>query len=75
MDNAEMSCFLCIIILSGCSKLLRSRLYWNKKNDVRNNLVAKSMRQDRFEKIKKYFHAADNIISQSMTNLENCDHL
>ena len=60
MDSAEMLCFLGIIILSAYSKLPRSRLYWDEKDDVRNSFVAKSMRRDRFEKIKKYFQAADN---------------
>lgn len=60
LSSAEMKAFLGILIVSGYNSLPRRRMYWENESDVRNELIANSMRRDRFEEIFRYFHAADN---------------
>ena len=56
----EMRTFIGILLLSGYNSVPRRRLYWSNKPETRNELVAQSMQRNRFDKIMKYFHAADN---------------
>ncbi|CAH2001880.1 unnamed protein product [Acanthoscelides obtectus] len=56
----EMYVFIGILVLSGYVPLPRRRMYWEESEDVHNELVAKSMRRNRFEEISSVFHAADN---------------
>ena len=55
-----MKVFLGILLLSGYNSVTRRRLYWSTELDTHNWLVSNSMRQNRFDEIMKYFHAADN---------------
>ncbi len=55
-----MKTFIGILLVSGYCSVPRRRLYWQKQPDVYNELIAGSMRRDRFDEIMKFFHAADN---------------
>ncbi|XP_045109694.1 piggyBac transposable element-derived protein 3-like [Portunus trituberculatus] len=46
--------------LPGTQLIAFAVLYWQRQPDVYNELIADSMRRDRFDEIMKYFHAADN---------------
>jgi DNA excision repair protein ERCC-6 len=56
----EMKMFVGILLLSGYNVLPGKRFYWESSDDVRNELVYKSMRRDRFIQIMKYLHFSDN---------------
>jgi hypothetical protein len=60
VDADEMKAFIGILLLSGYVVYPRRRLYWEKSEDTRNGLVAKTMTRDRFEKIIQFLHLADN---------------
>ena len=55
----EMMCFFAIVMASGYIPLPNFRMFWEKAPDT-VEFVAKAMRRDRFAKIKKYLHLADN---------------
>lgn len=67
LSSNEMKVFISILLLSGYNTLPRRRLYWSMEPDVRNELIASSMRRNRFDEIMKHLHAADN------TNLDRED--
>lgn len=56
----EMRCFFGILILSGYNHLPSQRHFWDSGNDMRNNLVCRAMRRDRFLQIKRFLHCEDN---------------
>ncbi|XP_045101311.1 piggyBac transposable element-derived protein 3-like [Portunus trituberculatus] len=60
LTSDEMKTFIGILLVSGYCCIPRHRLYWQRQPDVYNELIADSMRRDRFDEIMKYFHAADN---------------
>ncbi len=49
------------LLVSGYCCVPCRRLYWQRQPDVYNELIADSMRRDRFDEIMKFFRAADNI--------------
>ncbi|KAG5861864.1 hypothetical protein JTB14_029292 [Gonioctena quinquepunctata] len=57
---SEIRCFIAILILSGYNPLPSKRLYWDLKDDIHNKMVADSMERDRFLKIQRFIHMADN---------------
>lgn len=60
IKSEEMKCFIGILILSSYNILPSKRHYWEKAEDVRNEMVCKAMRRSRFFTIMKHFHCADN---------------
>ncbi len=60
LTSDEMKTFIGILLVSGYCCIQHHRLYWQRQSDVYNELIADSMRQDCFDKIMKFFHAADN---------------
>lgn len=60
LTSDEMKSLTGILLVSGYCCVPRRRLYWQKQPDVYNELIASSMRGDRFDEIMKFFHAADN---------------
>jgi hypothetical protein len=56
----EMKVFIAILILSGYNQVPGKRLYWEKSDDVRNDMVYNAMRRDRFIQIMRFVHFADN---------------
>lgn len=60
LRSEELKAFLGILIVSGYNTVPRRRMYWQNESDVRNDLIANSMRRDRFEEIFRFLHAADN---------------
>lgn len=60
VSKEEMRCFIGILVLSGYNELPSKRHYWDIDSDMRNELVYKSMRRDRFLQISKFLHFADN---------------
>ena len=56
----EMKVFISILIVSGYNVLPGKRFYWESSTDVRNELIYKSMRRDRFIQIMRFMHFADN---------------
>lgn len=55
----EVKVFISILLLSGYVDVPRFKMFW-EDSETRIDLVANAMRRDRFIKIKKYFHLADN---------------
>ena len=55
-----MKAWLAILFLSGYVSVQRWRMYWEVGSESTNQLVTNSMSRNRFEKIKKYAHYADN---------------
>ena len=60
MYAEEMQTFIGILSLSGYNSVPRRRLYRSNEPDTRNELMAQSMRRNRFDEIIKYVHAAGN---------------
>ena len=60
VSHDEMLSFIGIHLFSGYHILPRQRMYWEKSDDVHVSLVSNTMTRDRFEKIKKFLHMADN---------------
>ncbi|XP_050024907.2 piggyBac transposable element-derived protein 2-like [Dermacentor andersoni] len=60
VNAGEMRCFLGILLLSGYVPVPRRRMLWENSRDSHNELVANSMRRDRFEAIFTNLHVADN---------------
>ncbi|KAI4455595.1 transposase is4 [Holotrichia oblita] len=60
MDVGDLKCYIAILLLSGYIRLPRWRMLWESKTETYNEVVAKAMRRNRFEQIKKYTHCADN---------------
>lgn len=56
----EMRCFVAILINSGYSTVPSRRMFWDSGEDVKNLMVYKAMRRDRFEQIMKFLHCSDN---------------
>lgn len=56
----EMKLFLGVLIISGYDSKPRRRMYWEEADDVRNILVSKSIRRNKFDHIMKYIHFNDN---------------
>ncbi len=60
LTSDEMETLIGILLVSGYCCVPRRRLYWQKQPDVYNELIASSMRRDRFDEIMKFFHATDS---------------
>lgn len=60
VNAGEMKCFLGILLLSGYVPVPRRRMLWENSRDSHNELVANSMRRDRFEATFTNLHVADN---------------
>ena len=56
----EMMMSVGILSLSGYGSVSRQRMYWSEELDTRNELIVRSMRRNRFDKMIKYIHTADN---------------
>ena len=56
----EIKVFIAILIVSGYNQLPGKRLYWEKSEDVKNDMVYNAMRRDRFIQIMRFLHFADN---------------
>ncbi|XP_044764508.1 piggyBac transposable element-derived protein 3-like [Coccinella septempunctata] len=56
-----IKCFVGILFLSGHLQVPRWRMLWEVDSDTYNPMVANAMRRNRFDKIKKYVHCADNM--------------
>lgn len=56
----EMRCFLGVLLLTGYNELPSKRMYWDFKDDVKNEMVSKAMRRNRFLQIQRFLHCADN---------------
>ena len=54
-----MRVFIAILLLSGYCSVSRRRLYWSTELDTRNEMIAQSVRRNRFDNIIKYFHATN----------------
>lgn len=57
---SEMKVFLSILVLSGYNQLPSKRSYWENNEDMKNLLVSRAMRRDRFLQICRFIHFADN---------------
>jgi hypothetical protein len=56
----DIRTFLAILLFSGYHELPSERHYWSIADDLGIPLVKESMTRDRYLKIKRYFHLADN---------------
>ena len=52
--------FVGILVLSGYAPVPYRRLFWSNAPDVHNDMVAQSMRRNKFEAILQNLHFADN---------------
>ena len=59
--ECEMQKFLGIILLSGYHTVSEEQQYWSTQPDLHVEIVAKTMSRNRYLKIKKYMHFADNL--------------
>lgn len=57
---SDLKCFFGILILSGYNKLPGKTFYWDSGTDVGNKFVSDAMRRDRFVRIMRFMHWADN---------------
>ena len=64
---ADLNAFNAILILTGYHSLPRTKLFWEKEEDVGVAMVYEAMSRKDFEEIKRYIHFADN------GNLDNND--
>lgn len=55
LNENDLNTFVGILLLSGYNSLPRTRMYWEKEEDVGIPLVYESMRRSEFEKIKNIF--------------------
>ncbi|KAG5862860.1 hypothetical protein JTB14_022944 [Gonioctena quinquepunctata] len=60
ISSDELKCFVVILILSGYDVKPGKRFYWDSGVVKGNPLVKNSMRRNRFEQIKQFFHLTDN---------------
>ena len=60
VSSNVLQMFIGILFLSGYNCLARERLYWSLDEDVGVKCVSLCMSRNRFQKIKKYVHFADN---------------
>lgn len=60
VTEEEMKCVLGVLLLSGYVPVPRRRMLWEISEDCHNELVANSMRRNRFEAIFSNLHVADN---------------
>lgn len=56
----ELKVFLGILIVSGYNKRPGVSYFWDSGTDMRNNIIYKSMRRDRFKLIMSSIHFASN---------------
>lgn len=56
----EIKCFIGIFIVSGYNGNPSKRHYFDTKSDTRNDMIADSMRRNRFENILRFLHCEDN---------------
>ena len=56
----ELKAWFAILFMSGYVSVPRWRMYWEVDTESTNHLVSNAMSRNRFEKIKKYAHFADN---------------
>lgn len=60
ITHSEIRCFIGILIVTGYCGLPGKKLYWDTGEDMRNELIYKSMRRDRFIQIMRFLHFNDN---------------
>lgn len=60
ISQNDLKCFLGILTISGYNCLPGIRYYWDTSDDMRNHLIYKSMRRNRFIQIMSLLHFADN---------------
>ncbi|XP_060564145.1 piggyBac transposable element-derived protein 3-like, partial [Ruditapes philippinarum] len=56
----EIRIFLAILLISGYNTVPRRRQFWSRDDDVRNEAIARTMPQDRFDILVRYVHLCDN---------------
>lgn len=61
VNGNEMRVFIGILLASGYIQVPRRRMYWSNDSDVRNEMISRAMRRNRFDEIMKYFHTVDNL--------------
>ena len=60
LNSRDLNTFIAILLMSSYHSLPRTRMYWEKEEDVGLSLVYEAMARCEFENIKKYIHFADN---------------
>ena len=65
VDKMKALTLLGIMLLSGYSRLPYSQLYWSEWADIHNSLVSDSLRQNKFDVIRRdlYFRDNTNLLS------------
>ena len=61
VTEEEMKVYLAILLLTGYLTPRYIRMFWETKSDVHNELVANSIRRNRFLEIHQYLHTCDNL--------------
>lgn len=56
----EIRVYIAILLLTGYLTPKYMRMFWEVKSDTHNDLVASSMRRNRFFEIQQYLHLADS---------------
>lgn len=60
VDAEEVRVYIAILLLTGYLTPKYMRMFWEVKNDTHNDLVASSMRRNRFFEIQQYLHLCDS---------------
>ena len=66
-NPSEMKCFLAVLILSSYSQLPCYDMYWETSDDI-PKLVSKSIRRDRFRKLKRFIYVCDNMVKNTQND-------
>lgn len=64
ITQAEMKCFLGILLFSGYIVVPRKSMYWEKSSDTDFPLIYNAMSRDRFSFIMTHIHCCDNTLLQ-----------
>lgn len=59
----EMRTFFGILIVTGYNSVSSYKAHWNSADDLRNEMIFKSMRRNRFEEILRTLHFEPNLIA------------
>ena len=58
--KADLETFNAVLMLTGYHSLPRTRMFWEKEDDIGLSIVYESISRREFEELKRFIHFADN---------------
>ena len=58
--TADLETFNAVLMLTGYYSLPRTRMFWEKEDDIGLSIVYESISRSEFEELKRFIHFADN---------------